>query len=255
MSVFRKFRDSRDVRAWERFQVLGSLGVPTTAAEAICDAPQRQSGRFEFKAADADGNAELLLYEFIGYDWWSDSGMTAMRFDEELKNLGVVKNLTIRINSPGGDVWDGMSIFNMLATYSAPTTVIVEGLAASIASVIAMAGDTVKAAEMSQLMIHDSWTYGYGNEQQLRELADVLAKIDGQIAETYAKRSGKPVDYFRELQDKDTYLTAAEAKDIGLVDEMISTRKAKQETESGDGLAARLAARQLQILSLAANRT
>lgn len=251
MSVFRKFRDNRDVRSFERHQVLGSLGVPAAAAEAICSGPQRPAGHFEFKAADADGNAELLLYEFIGYDWWSDSGMTAKQFDEELKNLGVVKNLTVRVNSPGGDVWDGMSIFNMLSQYSATTTVIVEGLAASIASVIAMAGDTVKAAEMSQLMIHDSWTYGVGNEQSLRELADVLAKIDGQIAETYAKRSGKPVDYFRELQDKDTYLTAAEAFDVGLVDEVISTRKAKQETEPAAGLASRRASRQLQILTLA----
>lgn len=235
-----------------RHQMLATMGVPRAVATAICDGPQHQAGRFEFKAADVDGNAELLLYEFIGYDWWSDSGMTAKQFDDELKGLGVVKNLTIRINSPGGDVWDGMSIFNMLATYSAPTTVIVEGLAASIASVIAMAGDTVKAAEMSQLMIHDSWTYGVGNEQAFRELADVLSKIDGQIAETYAKRAGKDVGYFRELQDKDTYLTAAEAKEIGLVDEIISTRKAKQEAEITDSqLARKRAERQLRILTLA----
>lgn len=251
MNAFRKFRGNHDVRAFERYQVLGSLGVPTAAADAICSGPQRPIGRFEFKAADMDGNAELLLYEFIGYDWWSDSGMTAKQFDEELKNLGVVKHLTVRVNSPGGDVWDGMSIFNMLATYSAPTTVIVEGLAASVASVIAMAGDTVKAAELSQLMIHDSWTYGVGNEQSFRELADVLAKIDGQIAETYAKRAGKPVEYFRDLQDKDTYLTAAEAKDIGLVDEVITTRKEKQQVEPAAGLASKRAARQLKILTLA----
>jgi len=252
MSVFRKFRDTHDVRACERYGVLGSMGVPPAVADAICAGPRRSAGKFTFKAADSNGDAEILIYEFIGYDWWTDSGMTAKQFADELKNLGNVQRLTVRINSPGGDVWDGMSIFNMLSQYQATTTVVIEGIAASVASVIAMAGDSVKAAELSQIMIHDSWTIAMGNEQQLRELADVLAKIDTQIAEVYAKRSGKSEDYFRELQNKDTYLTAAEAKDIGLVDEIISTLKTKPEDKTGAAWQAsnKRASRQLRILQL-----
>jgi ATP-dependent Clp protease, protease subunit len=237
-------RGARDIR----FQMLASLGVPRSAADAICDGPDRAAGRIEFKAADANGDAELLLYEYIGYDWWTDGGMTAKRFDTELRNLGSPARLTVRINSPGGDVWDGLSIFNMLSQFQAATTVVIEGLAASIASVIAMAGDRVQASEMSQMMIHDAWTIVAGNEQDLREMADVLAKIDQQIADTYAKRSGRPAEEFRQLQNKDTYLTAEEAFGLGLVDEVISTRKAKPEQAVTSPRPAGRMANQIRIL-------
>lgn len=212
------------LRINDRISLLSSLGVPRKVADRISceDVPKRT---IQFKAADDSGNSELLLYDFIGYDWWSDSGITAQSFAESLAGLADSKHLTVRINSPGGDVWDGLSIFNQLSQFAVPTTVIVDGIAASVASVIAMAGDVVKAAEVSQIMIHDSWTIAAGNEAQLREVADVLAKIDQQIAEVYATRSGKDAIYFRELQNRDSYLTAAEALDMGLVDEVIKTTK------------------------------
>jgi len=214
----------RDIRA----NMLLSLGMPRKLADRICDGPTGRVGRMLFRAADEAGDAEILLYDFIGYDWWSDTGTTALAFKQNLDNLGDVQRLTVRINSPGGDVWDGMSIYNQLSQFPAETIVVIDGLAASVASVIAMAGDRVQAAEVSQLMIHDAWTVVMGNEQDLREMADVLAKIDGQIADTYAKRSGRTAAEFRELQNKDTYLTAQEALGLGLIDEVISTRKTKQ---------------------------
>lgn len=214
-------------RTQSRLQMLTALGCPPWLAQQAATSRPKQQGRIEFRN-QAGGEAELYLYDFIGYDWWSDSGISAAEFAQSLKDLGSPKRLTIRINSPGGDVWDGMSIFNMISQLPYETRTEIDGLAASIASVIALATDRVAAGEMSQLMIHDAWTATVGNEQQMRELADVLAKLDQQIAETYAKRSGKSAKYFRDLQDAETYLTAQEALDIGLVDEVIGTRKSGQ---------------------------
>ncbi|MHB9019806.1 MAG: head maturation protease, ClpP-related [Minisyncoccota bacterium] len=197
----------------------------------ICEAPRGRAGRIEFHAAGDE--AEILLYEFIGYDWWSDSGTTAEDFAQQLAEIRGVKRLTVRINSGGGDVWDGMSIYNQLSQFKAHTTVIIDGIAASIAALIAMAGDTVQAAENSQLMIHDAWTIMEGNEQQLREVADILVKIDQQCAETFARRSSRTAAEFRKLQDKETYLTAAEARELGLVDEVLGTRKTSQNAQRG----------------------
>lgn len=234
----------------ERVHMLLNLGVPPRLARRMSEGPQRdQQGRFAFRAANEAGDAEILIYDYIGYDWWSDSGITALSFRQQLEQLGDVKRLTVRINSPGGDVWDGMSIYNQLSQFEAETTVMIDGIAASVASVIAMAGDHVKAAEVSQLMIHDAWTVVVGNEQDMREWADVLAKIDGQIAETYATRSGsKTADQFREIMNKDTYLTAQEAMDWGLVDEVIQTRKTKSEPEQAKQGASRRVRNQLGIL-------
>jgi len=241
-------------RFTERVHMLLNLGVPPRLARRLSEGPQRdQRGRFTFKAADEAGDAEILIYDFIGYDWWSDSGITALSFREQLDQLGDVKRLTVRINSPGGDVWDGMSIYNQLSQFAAETTVVIDGIAASVASVIAMAGDRVKAAEVSQLMIHDAWTGVLGNEQDLREWADVLAKIDGQIADTYAMRSGsKTADEFRAVMDKDTYLTAHEAMEWGLVDEIIPTHKTKPEPEQARQRGSKRVRNQIGIMRMQA---
>ena len=218
-----------------KMEMLMTMGVPRRLANRISSDQPRQSGRIEIKASDDGESGEILLYEFIGYDWWTDTGMTAQRFSEELAALAGVKTLSVRINSPGGDVWDGMSIYNQLSQFDADVHVTIEGIAASAASVIAMAGDKIEAFEISQIMIHDSWTYGFGNEQELRELADLLGKIDGQIASTYAGKSGRPAKEFRDLMDSDTYLTGTEAMELGLVDGVISTTdKGKEKDEPKD---------------------
>jgi ATP-dependent Clp endopeptidase proteolytic subunit ClpP len=230
--------------------MLQAIGMPKRLAERLCEAPPRQQiGRFTFKAADEAGDAEILLYDFIGYDWWTDTGITALAFRDQLQALGDVQRLTVRINSPGGDVWDGMSIYNLLSQFQADTTVVIDGIAASVASLIAMAGDTVKAAEVSQMMIHDAWSIVAGNEQDMRDMADILTKIDQQIADTYALRSGsKTAKQFREIMNKDTYLTAQEALEWGLVDEVIQTRKTKPAQDRASQRASRRVRNQLGLL-------
>jgi ATP-dependent Clp endopeptidase proteolytic subunit ClpP len=234
----------------ERSDMLLRLGVPRRLADRICDAPPRQqAGRFTFRAADDAGAAEILIYDYIGYDWWSDTGITALSFHEQLQAMGGAQQLTVRINSPGGEVWDGMSIYNQLSQFAAHTTVVIEGIAASVASLIAMAGDTVKAMEVSQLMIHDAWTIAVGNEQDFRALADTLAKVDQQIADTYAIRSGtKTAKQFREIMNQDTYLTAQDALEWGLVDEVIPTRKTGEKTQQANQKASRLVQNQISLL-------
>jgi ATP-dependent Clp endopeptidase proteolytic subunit ClpP len=196
------------------------LGVPRRAADRIAQASAERNakGRFEFRA-EAD-EAEILIYDFIGFDYF-DEGMTAKRFYDELQNVSDASSLRVRINSPGGDVWDGMAIYNMLVESQATTRVTIEGIAASAASLIAMAGDTVEAYETSQIMIHDAWTIALGNEQELREIADTLEKIDGQIADVYANKSGGDAQEFRRLMDEETFATAKEARDLGIVDTVI----------------------------------
>lgn len=231
-----------------RVHMLRSLGVPWRFADMICQAPCGRAGRIEFRSL-ADDEAEILLYEFIGYDWWSDSGTTAKDFAQQLAELNGVNRLTVRINSEGGDVWDGMSIYNQLSQFPAHTTVTIDGIAASIAALIAMAGDKVQAAQNSQLMIHDAWTVAAGNQQELLDLADILSRIDQQTAETFAKRSGKTAADFRKLQDAETYLTADEAYKLGLVDEVLGTRKTSQNAQGNrpSGWNRRTMARQLSL--------
>src|SRR3970040_1400504 len=89
----------RDIRA----NMLLGLGMPRKLADRICDGPIGQSGRFTFRAADEAGDAEILLYDYIGYDWWSDTGITALSFKQNRDGLGEVRRLTVRSTSPGAD--------------------------------------------------------------------------------------------------------------------------------------------------------
>lgn len=213
----------------QRFTQLMQLGVSRRAASRIAEADMerdRPSPRIEFRARD-DEESELLLYDFIGFDILGE-GWTSQRFAEELAKIKGTSKLTVRINSPGGDVWDGMSIYNQLADFANETRVVIEGIAASAASLVAMAGDTVDGYETSQLMIHDAWTVVVGNEAELREIAGVLDKIDGQIADVYAAKSGTSAKDWRETMDKDSYLTSQEAKDRGLIDSVITAGESKR---------------------------
>jgi ATP-dependent Clp endopeptidase proteolytic subunit ClpP len=198
-----------------------SCGVSRRVANLVQHAPDHQTTRIEFRDAGGSDAVEILLYEFIGLDWWTGEGMTAKRFADEL-SAAADRPLIVRINSPGGDVWDGYTIFNQLLQHGPRVTTVVEGIAASAASLIMMAGDEIQAAEISQIMIHDAWTWTVGNEQELRELADVLAKLDGQLASVYAAKAGKSVEEFRALMDRDTYLTGKEARELGIIDRLIN---------------------------------
>ena len=159
--------------------------------------------------------AEIFIYDDIGY-----SGMTAKDFVEDLKALGDVKELTVRINSYGGEVFAGLAIYNFLARHPANVTVWVDGIAASIASVIAMAGDKVIMPDNAFMMIHRSWGLVIGNAETMEEWAEIMRKFDNSIMLTYQKKSPKPVDEIEQLMSDESWLTAAEAVEWGFADEV-----------------------------------
>ena len=123
---------------------------------------------FGFRMSAQNGNATIDIYDTIGADWMGN-GITAKTFKQQLEALGDIASITLRINSPGGDVMDGFTIFNLLCEHPAEKTAIVDGMAASIASVICMACDKIIMKEASFFMIHNPYLWTMGGADQLRQ--------------------------------------------------------------------------------------
>ena len=158
---------------------------------------------------------EVLIYDQIGEAFWSE-GLTARGFNAMISDLDV-DELTVRVNSPGGDAFDGIAIMNTLKRHPARVATIVDGLAASAASIIAVGGaDRVVMAEGAQIMIHDAWSWPVGNADALRKEADDLDKLSQDMAEIYARVAGTPVDEWRDAMREETWFTAKEAVACGL---------------------------------------
>ncbi len=158
---------------------------------------------------------ELYIYDDID-DWY---GVSAKGLVDQLKEIDAAE-ITVRINSRGGSVFEGIAIYNALRLHQAKIHVSIEGLAASIATVVAMAGDTVTMAENALLMIHNPYGWTGGDAEELRKVADMLDKVTDSIALSYTARNGKTLDEMKALMDEETWFTAAEAKEAGLVDEI-----------------------------------
>ena len=155
---------------------------------------------------------DVYLFNDIG-----TFGVSAQSFVEEIKEYEG-KELAIHINSLGGEVFEGMAIYSIIKRRKAKTTVYIEGIAASIASVIALAADEVIMSENSLLMIHNAWGGGSGDAKEMRKQADVLDKISNEIAEIYVKKTKRPYDEIVEMMAEETWLTAEEAVALGFVD-------------------------------------
>lgn len=177
---------------------------------------------YSMQALAAPNAAEISIYDEIGM--W---GVTAKQFIGDLKALGDVKDITVSINSPGGSVFDGLAIYNALRASGANVTVKVMGIAASIASIIAMAGKKIVMPENSFMMIHNPLNVIYGNADDMREMADILDKVGSSLVATYVARTGKSEEEVKALMDAETYMTAAEAKELGFADEVIPAVEAK----------------------------
>jgi ATP-dependent Clp endopeptidase proteolytic subunit ClpP len=164
--------------------------------------------------------AEVLLYDEIGA-----FGVNAKSFADSLKAV-TAKNINLRINSPGGSVFDGTAIYNTLKAHPARVVTHIDGLAASIASLIALAGDEVRIASNGFFMIHNARGAALGEKGDMRKLADVLDKIDQTLARTYAQKTGKSEAEMKAAMDAETWYTAQEAKAVGLVDVVAGELKA-----------------------------
>ncbi len=165
--------------------------------------------------AKSDEETEILIYDVIGWPY-----IDAEQFVHELAQIET-KRILVRINSPGGDVFDSAAIYNSLKNHSARVTSRIEGLAASGASVIALAGDEVQAHANAMLMIHDPWVITLGNQYDLRAVADVLEKIGITLMAVYEAKSNIKRAELKKMMREETWFTAEEADGYDLVDTVI----------------------------------
>lgn len=183
--------------------------------------------------ASADAAGELMIYGRIGGGGWFMEGISAGDVAAALKELGPGP-LNVRINSGGGDVFDGVAIHSLLARHSGPVTVYVDGLAASAASFIMLAGDRVVASRNSFVMIHDAMTGVFGNRQAFERAINLLDKVSDNIADMYAEKAGEDVEFWRakmlENGEDGVWYTGQEAEEAGLVDEIVSAGDDDEDT-------------------------
>ena len=168
----------------------------------------------------ASDKAEIWLYGDIGESW--DDYITAKRLSDELKKLSGVKEITLRINSPGGNVFDGLAMYNSLKKFPARIVTEIDGMALSIASIIALAGDEVKMAGNAVYMIHNPWTTAYGDSNEMRKVAEQLDLVRNSLAGTYVAKTGDKasLEEISEWMNAETWFNSEEALKAGFVDEI-----------------------------------
>lgn len=165
---------------------------------------------------------EIYIYGDIVSSKWDETDVTAVDFKNELNQLGDVSEIDVHINSAGGNVFEGHAIYNMLKMHKAKVNIYVDALAASIASVIAMSGDTIFMHKNSFMMIHNSWIMTLGNSKDLRQTADLLDKTDQSSNNAYLdKATNLSEEELKQLLEAETWLTADEALEKGLADEIL----------------------------------
>lgn len=156
--------------------------------------------------------ADVYIFDEIG-----TYGITAQEFITDIKDLKDTP-INLRINSLGGDVFDGMAMYNVIKRREAKTTVYIEGIAASIATIISLGADEVVMAENSLFMIHNAWGGTMGEAKDMRKTADTLEKITGELTDIYRKKTGLSYDALAEMMDEETWLNANEAFEMGFID-------------------------------------
>jgi ATP-dependent Clp endopeptidase proteolytic subunit ClpP len=172
-----------------------------------------------YKIENKADKAEIWIYEEIGEDFWTGDGITAKKFQKELAEIKA-SQIDLHINSPGGLVFDGITIYNLLKQHPANVTTYIDGLAASIASVIALAGDRVVMAENALFMIHKASGMVMGTSDDMRDFAEKLDKVNGSIATTYTSKTKKDEKEINDLMAAETWMTADEALEMGFIDEI-----------------------------------
>ncbi|MCU6671879.1 head maturation protease, ClpP-related [Leclercia adecarboxylata] len=180
--------------------------------------------------AARDGDNSISIFDVIGADYWGE-GVTASRIAGALRSLNGA-DVTVNINSPGGDMFEGLAIYNLLREYEGRVTVKVLGLAASAASVIAMAGDDVQIGRGAFLMIHNCWVYAMGNRHDLAQIAADMAPFDNAMSDIYQARSGLDATTVNRMMDGETYIGGSEAVEKGFADSLLSADEIADDDES-----------------------
>lgn len=245
MRVFAKARPSalpqpanREVQAFTKPQVLDRWADEAAGVRAL-----------------ERGDNVITMFDVIGEDWWTGGGVTAKKVASQLRAIeGPVE---VQINSPGGDMFEGIAIYNVLREHPHAVTVKVMGMAASAASIIAMAGDTVEIGAASFLMIHNCWVGAMGNRHDMREVADFLEPFDAAMVDVYAARSGQVATDIAKWMDAETFMSGSQAIERGFADALLSADKVT--TDEAAKARARSAndarATELQLVSAGLTRT
>ncbi len=184
----------------------------------------------EIRAAAESANS-ISIYDAIG-EGWDGNGVTAKRIGAALRSIGADKEVEVNVNSPGGDFFEGVAIYNMLRQHGGKVTVRVMGLAASAASVIAMAGDEILMGDGAFLMVHNAWAVAIGNRHDMADAAKRLEPFDAAMASVYAARSGMSVAEAAALMDKETWIGAAQAVEDGLATGLMDSNDIKQDASA-----------------------
>ena len=188
--------------------------------------------------AASEEEHSISIYDVIGQDPWSGEGVTTKRIAAALRSVNGA-DVTVNINSPGGDMFEGLAIYNLLRDYSGKVTVKVLGLAASAASIIAMAGDEIRIARAGFLNIHNCWVVALGNRQDLMEVASRLEPFDQAMAEIYASRTQSQLSAMQQLMDADTWLNGSAAVEQGFCDDLLKSDEVVHGAQQAEVLAQR----------------
>ncbi|WP_442959205.1 MULTISPECIES: ClpP-like prohead protease/major capsid protein fusion protein [unclassified Providencia] len=190
----------------------------TTMSKPLMSAPEKSW--FQMKAT-SETSADIYIYDEIGM--W---GISARRFTEDLISLGNINHINLHIHSPGGEVFEGIAIYNQLKNHNATITVHIDGLAASMASVIAMVGDEVKMPKNAMMMIHKPWGVSWGDANDMRDYADLLDKVENVLIPAYMEKTGKTKEEIEAMLGEETWLTAEECVEHGFANTVIEPVKA-----------------------------
>lgn len=220
-------------------------------AHSACPPRALASWNPGIRAATGETDNSISIFDVIGYDWWTGEGVTSKRIAGALRQIGD-RDVVVNINSPGGDYFEGLAIYNLLREHQGRVTVKIFGIAASAASVIAMAGDEVQIARAGFLMIHNAWVSTSGDRHQLRDTAEWLEPFDATAADIYAVRTGIDTVELATMLDKETWIGGADAVERGFADSLLSSDQVTDDPnqrERGDRLRAERSADNLGRLA------
>ena len=193
------------------------------------DAPADVLARWSEKplaAGEQQGNV-IAIFDIIGEDWWTGGGFTARDMQNALRAVGPTSEVTVQINSPGGDVFEGIAIYNLLRDHKAKVTVEVVGLAASIASIIAMAGDEIRMGLGTFMMVHNAWGVVVGNRHDMRDAAELFDGFDAALVDIYEARTKSKRGEIERLMDAESFMGPTEAVAKGFADAVDEAIEAK----------------------------
>lgn len=176
-------------------------------------------------AAESDDPNTISIYDVIGDDFWTGGGFTAKRMSAALRSIGK-NDVTVKINSPGGDMFEGIAIYNLLREHPAKVTIDVMGWAASAASIIAMAGDDIRMGLGTFMMVHNAWGVVIGNRHDMADASTLFEGFDGAIADIYQARTGLDAKAIAKLMDAETFMGASDAVAKGFADSVNESLKA-----------------------------